>query len=89
MKKLKIWTRDNIDYIAAYSVTEAKDKLATITDLYDDDVWQSLSEEELNHYHFIEEDDPTETPTKTFREKLEERVKAGDKFPDFFASSEW
>lgn len=87
---IKIFVMNDCDWIAARSLEEAKTYYDQEIEADLDDP-RELTEEELDRKVFVEsdEDDRPNGEAMAFREKLRRMVVAGDKFPTFFASTEF
>jgi hypothetical protein len=87
---MKIFKVNDCDWVMATSAEEAKQVLATFTDVHEDDEVRELTDHELDTFKFIDEDHDEEKdgPHPTFRQELARRVAAGDR-PDMFASTEY
>jgi len=101
MDGIKIFKMNYCDWVAATTIEEATQCLADhvgdgvvdnkFIDDYDVEATE-ITEKQYETLKFIESDGPDEFDVdnpKSFREKLNEMVKKGEKFPQFFASTEY
>lgn len=83
---VKIFQLNDCDWWAAESLQDAKDDyIATVGDDYEFDNPHELDEVTMDRLRFYEEDGSY----RTFARELRRRIKSGQKFPCFFASTEW
>lgn len=85
--EMKVWKINDCDWVMASSAEEAKQTLATITEVYEEDEVRELTDHELDTFHFVDEDEK-DSPRRTFRQELARRV-ALNEGPDMFASTEY
>jgi hypothetical protein len=90
MDKIKIFKINDYEWIAAETMEEAIQCEIDICgvsreEAYDESVAHELSEEEMNTFFFIE-DDQSKVP---FVDKLNSLIKEGVEFPCYFASTEF
>lgn len=100
---IKVFRMSDQDWMAAATLEEAKTCLATVylglkdyaeavAESYADEDPSELTEEQMESHLFTEEDEKDEhgeLVQKSYREKLDEMIAAGVKFPAFFATSEF
>jgi len=86
---IKIFKVNDCDWVAAENVKDALECLASVTDVYEGDVPEELTEEELDSHTFFDEDEGEGQERKSFRQRLAELVAAVETFPQMFASSEY
>lgn len=96
----KVWRICGVDYVAAPDKETAINCWMETCegDRPDDDEVEVLTEAEMRRFKFYEEETvydendepiPPKTPPCTFEEHLNKMLKSGEKFPVFFASSEY
>ena len=89
---IKVFEMNDCDWVAAAALEEAIQSYAP-PDLVEDELLnpvsgaRELSTEELDTLNFIQ--NGGEGPSISFREELTNRVLAGQRFPQFFASTEY
>lgn len=88
---IKVFKVNDCDWVAASTPEEALECLKTITDVEGDEVAEELSDDDMNEFEFHseEKDEHGDSIKIPFRQQLNKMVAAGEKFPTFFASSEW
>ena len=95
MTKIKIYEMNDIDWVAATSLKEARDEYKTTYDLDDIETEEQtncareLTDDELDKLKLLP--DPYNRPNDgpSFRAKLAEMVASGEKFPQMFATTEF
>lgn len=75
-----------IDWVAASSVEEAIDVLTSMMDIENSDIddYGTLDEQSLEKLTYHDD-----SGSRSFKEELDRRIKEGQKFPQFFATSEY
>lgn len=93
--KVKIYAfgMGGIDWVAAANKQDAIECMKSVCDCYDEEEVEirELTDAEMDKLQFIEDiyAPKEEQVFKSFRQKLAERIAAGDKFPDMFATTEY
>ena len=86
---IKIFQVDDTEWYAAETQEEAIAEAMRLTGedraFYEEETQGEVSDEAMDRLHFIEEDGIK----KTFRQKLDEMIRAGEKFPCIFAMTEY
>ena len=97
MSEVKIWKMNDCDWVAAETLGQAKQCLAdtvgsgTVNKEFEDeflDEPEALSPFEMKTLKFRDEDAPKEKEI-SFKERLQFMIASGEKFPTFFASTEF
>ena len=91
-QEIKVWEVNACDWMAAATVEEATAKHKKLGMDCDDDPIEPhpLTEEDMQRLIFQDEDDTTRAVTRrSFREQLDKMIAEGEKFPCFFASTEF
>ena len=98
MKEIHIFAMNDCDWVAAETMQQAKQCLADHVDrgVVDEKFEQDFLDEPyklsplaMDKLKYIgDEDNPYEKPV-TFTQELKNRIDAGEKFPQFFASTEY
>lgn len=88
---IKIFCLDDTDWFAALTLDEAKDSAVNNFGRERDEVdagdWYEMTGDEMDRFVYSYDEDP---PRKaTFRERLREMITDGERFPEFFASTEY
>lgn len=98
-ERLRIFQIGECDWIAAISLKEARECHMKYSfgesqsareehdECYPEDECFELSDEKLDSFRFNDEDQPDEEIS--FRDQLNKLISDGEKFPTFFASSEY
>lgn len=92
---MKIFRMNDCDWVAAESLEDAFDvpeaQLGFSRDEWKDlcDDPKELTEEELDSHQFTPDPYDKSNAKISFREELNRRIQLGEKFPQFFASTEY
>lgn len=86
---VKVFALNDCDWYAATSLKDAIRGWKQDTGMGDDELDNphELTEADMLYYKFIDEDKPEEK--RTFKDELQRRVVKGEKFPQFFATTEY
>jgi len=92
MRKPKVYEMNDCDWWADFSPDEAKKNYSEFIDIDDGESEPvELTEEEMDRLTYATDDDypDGEVSTITFKQQIEYMIKNGEKFPCFFASTEY
>lgn len=99
--EIKVFQIDDYTWYAGRSWAECLGQMSTDTGMLPEEITESnvpaidraaVPESEMDRLKFVEDETDPETNgpiEKTFREKLNEMIDAGESFPTFFASTEY
>jgi hypothetical protein len=91
-QEIKVWKVNDCDWMAAATAEEATAGHKELGMDCDDDPAEpsALTEEDMQRLVFQDEDNTTgEVTRRSFREQLDKMIAEGEKFPCFFASTEF
>lgn len=90
--RIKVWTMNDCDWVAAGTLEEAREYYKEITGMdhdecnFDDGSEEPISDEAMDKMKFHDEGLPEPI---TFRQQLDRLLAQGQQFPMFFASTEY
>lgn len=90
---VKIYKFCDVDYIAASTIRSAvREWCSTTGNSYREalEEIEEVPDQDLDLLMFFDDiENGDDSPKRTFREQLAKLIEAGEKFPCFFATSEW